>query len=276
MLGDTLPWVRDFYRTGHQYRRAFGRTPSLLFPRTFNEKVRRTKLLNRDRRLPLRADKIAVKQFVEQKLGPEWITQTLWYGDALPPLSGRNWPLPYVLKASHGSGMNLFIRTEADIDWPRIERLCTEWLNETSYGKYGGEWLYSKIRPRLLVEPFFGTDGILPLDYKLWTFKGEVAFIQVDTDREHGHKRTMFDLDWNLLPFTTAYEMDPRDIPRPASLRQMIDAAEILSERMPFVRVDFYEIDGNPRFGEMTFYPDSGVARFIPAEFDRKYGDLWR
>jgi hypothetical protein len=271
----TIPWLRDFHLTRQQYQSAFGRTPSLLFPKTFNEKVRRAKLFNRDRRLPLRVDKIAVKQFVEQKLGQEWVTQTLWYGDALPPLPERNWSLPYVLKASHGSRMNLFIRTEADIDWPHAERLCTKWLNET-WGDWGGEWVYSKIRPRLLVEPFFGTSGALPVDYKLWTFSSHVKFIQVDTDREHAHKRTMFDLDWNRLPFTTDYEKDPRDIPQPASLRQMIAAAKILSEGMPFVRIDLYDIDGKPRFGEMTFYPDSGTAPFMPAEFDRKVGDLWR
>ena len=55
----------------------------------------------------------------------------------------------------------------------------------------------------------------------------------------------------------------------------MIQAAEILSEDISFVRVDFYEINNLPRFGEMTFYPESGWGKFMPPEFDRKIGELW-
>jgi hypothetical protein len=34
----------------------------------------------------------------------------------------------------------------------------------------------------------------------------------------------------------------------------MIEAAEILAEDLPFVRIDFYEVGNVPKFGEMTFY----------------------
>ena len=37
----------------------------------------------------------------------------------------------------------------------------------------------------------------------------------------------------------------------------MIQAAEILAEDFPFVRVDFYEVGNVPKFGEMSFYPES-------------------
>jgi hypothetical protein len=56
----------------------------------------------------------------------------------------------------------------------------------------------------------------------------------------------------------------------------MISAADSLSVGLSFVRVDLYEIDSKPRFGEMTFYPGSGEESFVPPEYDRKIGDLWR
>ena len=56
----------------------------------------------------------------------------------------------------------------------------------------------------------------------------------------------------------------------------MIRAAETLSEGMSFVRVDFYEINGSPRFGEMTFYPSGGLGCFDPPEYDIIVGEHWR
>jgi hypothetical protein len=84
----------------------------------------------------------------------------------------------------------------------------------------------------------------------------------------------MFDRDWNRLPFTTGYPVDDKEIARPTSLAQMIYAAEVLSESMPFVRADFYDIAGRPVFGELTYYPDSGTARFEPPEYDQRVGAI--
>ena len=55
----------------------------------------------------------------------------------------------------------------------------------------------------------------------------------------------------------------------------MREAAERLGAEFDFVRVDFYEIDGQPFFGEMTFYPDSGLGTFTPTAFDLTLGALW-
>jgi hypothetical protein len=274
-IADACPRLRDLIRTRRQYRQHFGQTPSLLFPKTFNEKIQWRKVFDRNPLLPLLADKVLVKDFVTARLGSDWVTATLWRGPKLPPRAERNWPLPYVLKANHGSGMNYFVRSQEEIDWPRMEQLSEKWLGEV-YGTWGCEWAYYSIKPQLLVEPFFGKDGVLPEDYKFWTFNGRVEFIQVDTDRESAHKRTMFDRSWKRLPFTIQYEMDQREIPRPTSLSQMISAADSLSVGLSFVRVDLYEIDSKPRFGEMTFYPGSGEESFVPPEYDRKIGDLWR
>jgi TupA-like ATPgrasp len=274
MVGKALPRLKDYIRIRAGFKGNHGVAPNILFPKTFGEKTQHRKLFDRDPRLPQRADKILVKDFVRAKLGDGWTTPTLWYGTELPSLSERTWPIPFVVKGSHGSGMNVFVRDKPH--WASIEPLCQKWTSEL-YGDWGCEWLYSKIQPRLLVEPFVGELTQLPVDYKFWTFHGRVEIINVHTDRETGHKSTMLDRNWNLLPFTSNidYPIDFRDIPRPTSLETMIDAAEILSEGVSFVRVDLYEINSLPRFGELTYYPDSGWSRFNPPEFDRKVGGLW-
>jgi len=55
----------------------------------------------------------------------------------------------------------------------------------------------------------------------------------------------------------------------------MIAIAEEIGKRLPFCRVDFYELDGKARFGEITIYANSGLAAFDPPEYDRILGDLF-
>jgi len=235
----------------------------------------RRKVFDRDPRLPIFADKIAVKEFVASRIGAEFVTPTLWHGDQLPALESRNWPLPFVLKANNGSGTNIFVRDYSDIDWPKIELKCKKWL-ETSHAKWAGEWVYEKIRPELLIEPYIGDSNSLPVDYKLFIFSGKVHYIEVDTDRETVHKRTFFDRHWNRMEFSMGYPIDPKRIEPPNSLLQMIDLGEKLGDGLDFVRIDFYEIRNIPKFGEMTFYPDAGIGKFSPDNYDYEFGDLWK
>lgn len=53
----------------------------------------------------------------------------------------------------------------------------------------------------------------------------------------------------------------------------MIELAESLSKDIPFIRVDFYEVNGKIYFGELTFYPASGFDRFTPEHWDYRFGN---
>jgi hypothetical protein len=59
------------------------------------------------------------------------------------------------------------------------------------------------------------------------------------------------------------------------SLERVLSAAERLPEGLPFVRVEFYEVDSRPLFSETTFYPGSGLEVFGPRNFDLVPG-AWR
>jgi hypothetical protein len=274
-LGRLLPRVRDFRQSRRGYRYHFGRSPSLFFPKTFNEKLQRRKIADHDPRLVLCADKVLVKDFVDSRLGFGWITPTLWHGAQLPQKRERNWPLPFLIKANHGCAMNIFVRSVAELDWTTIEAEAAKWLS-TDFSNLGGEWCYRPIKRQLLVEPFIGPMHELPNDFKFLVFDGRTEFIQVNTDRSRSLNVTMFDREWNRLPVKLLpHEIKPNEITPPSSLKEMIAAAECLGRDMLFVRVDFYEIEGRPRFGEMTFYPNSGFKAFDPPEFDRILGDLW-
>ena len=53
----------------------------------------------------------------------------------------------------------------------------------------------------------------------------------------------------------------------------MIEYSSILSKGVPFVRVDWYEVDGEPVFGEMTFTPGGGFMQFHSMAYLEELGD---
>lgn len=255
--------------------RAYGKIPNLKSPRTFSEKVQYRKIYCQTQRMSTAADKVLVKDLVRAALGDDWVIPTIWSGTKLPPKALRVWIPPYVIKANNGSGSNIFVRNKTDENWNYIDSLCRQWLH-TCYGKALRENIYSTIRPQIIVEPYIGDVSTLPLDYKFYVFSGRVEFVHVDTDRELSHKRVFFDRDWRKLPFTYTFPAGNNEIPRPPTLEKMISAAEKLGSDFDFVRVDLYEIDGRPYFGEMTFLPDSGLGAFNPPDTNRSWGEYWK
>jgi hypothetical protein len=276
-LLDTLPErLRIAVAASWTYRRKMGHWPNLIAPRDFSELIQLRKICDRDPRLPLYADKLRVKDHIRDRLGEDWLIPTLWSGQTLPPLTERHWPVPYVIKANNGCARNIFIREPvAAGDWPAIEATCIDWMH-SAYGRSWGEWLYGQIVPCLLIEPLICPELPNPLDYKFWVFHGRVECIYVVSDRHLGAKVTFFSRDWQRLAVKVGNPTDERDIASPASLGKMIEAAEMLAGDLPFLRVDFYEVEDRPLFGEMTFYPSSGYDRYYPAAFGHHLLQLWR
>jgi len=248
-----------FWRHGH--------LPDLQSPRGFTEHVQVRKLHDRDLRLPLYADKVAVKEFVAHSIGDDWVIPTLWHGTYLP--SRPEWPLPFVLKARHGCNQTIFVHSEP-ANWQRIMRKTNRWL-ASEYGGWLDEWLYALIPRGLLVEPFIGEGRSLPVDYKFYVFGGRVEFVQVHLDRAGDHRWILFDRCWQRVS-SRASVADP--LP-PINLARMTEAAEMLGKGFDFVRVDLYEVNRKPLFGEMTFYPGSGLDRFDPVSLDNLIGSHW-
>lgn len=111
-------------------------------------------------------------------------------------------------------------------------------------------------------------------DYKFMCFHGKVACSFVCSDRFHGDglKVTFFDRDWNVLPFERHYPKSQVPISKPINYDKMIAFSEKLSQGTPFVRVDFYEIDGQLYFGEIIFFPGGEFEEFTPESVDKELG----
>lgn len=235
-------------------------------PLLFTEWVQHRKLHDRDPRLPALADKLRVKDFVTERLGAGWVTSTLWRGQSLPVEPA--WDFPYVVKSRHGCGHTFVVRDPAG--HAAAVRQSRRWM-QRSYGAWLDEWLYGEIERGLLVEPFIGQERSLPVDYKVFVFGGQARFVQVHLGRGEEHRWIVFDTQWRRVS-PPSQDTDP---PAPQSLGAMLRAAERLSEGFCFVRADFYDLDGKARFGELTFYPGSGLERVEPPRLDLLMGLLW-
>ena len=67
--------------------------------------------------------------------------------------------------------------------------------------------------------------------------------------------------------------MSGKVIPKPMNFEEMKQIASKLSEGIPHVRVDLYNVNGQIFFGEMTFFHHGGVTPFYPETWDGIFGD---
>lgn len=88
------------------------------------------------------------------------------------------------------------------------------------------------------------------------------------------HHANYYDTNGNLLTFgEKCFKPDPGYIIElPNNLKEMIALAERLTKNEPFLRVDFYNVNGRILFGELTFYPTSGLGKWTTEEADMKIG----
>lgn len=253
------------FRINLTYFWRHGRWPKLAAPSLFTELVQLRKLIDRDPRMPAMADKLAVKAVVAERLGQAWVVPTLWSGETLPERS--RWAAPIVVKARHGCKQNAFVRGP-DARWAQIRARTAGWMREP-YGGWLDEWLYAHIDRGLLVEPFVGNGRTLPVDYKFYVFDGRATHVQVHLDRATDHRWWVYDTDWRALSARAPA------IGRPSALSAMIAAAEEMARGFSFARVDFYQPATQPLFGEICFYPGSGLDPFDPPALDAEMGRLW-
>lgn len=254
-------------RIGLTYAFRHRRLPDLDAAPRFTEMVQRRKLFDRDSRQTVLIDKIAAKDLAEAQLGCEWVTPTLWTGRNLPEVPP--FASPSMVKARHGCNQYRALRCPQDMPaWRALEKLTARWVARP-YGGWLDEWAYEHVPRGLLAEPLLGDGYELPIDYKIYVFGGRATHVQVHVGRAKHHRWVLHDRDFRQL-------VAMKDSPAaPQSLGAMLDAAETLAAEHEFLRVDFYEIDGRPRFGEFCLYPGSGLDPFAADWIDLELGALW-
>ena len=129
---------------------------------------------------------------------------------------------------------------------------------------------YKNVKSLITCEEYLEYQEGNLFDYKYFCFNGKAEFIRVVSDREIEAKSNFYNLEWNYIPLRTKLKNSSKQFTRPINLEKMNELANILSKEYPFVRVDFYNINGRIIFGELTFTPGGGVSKFRPLDMDYK------
>lgn len=242
----------------------FKRFLNLNNPETLNEKILWLKF-NTYWKNPLIkqcADKYRVREYLEEK----------GYGDLLNPIIGvyddvekKDWdslPQKFAIKFNVGCGKNIIVKDKMEIDIPQIKKEIQGWFGLNYWQAYS-EMQYKDVKPYVIIEKYLASsDGELPEDYKFFCMNGKCVTVMICKDRVIGERARYFFLDreWNLLPYTQEALDSPNEyIPKPEKAFEAMQMAEKLAKEFPFVRVDFYIVNNQIYFGELTFTPAAGM-----------------
>lgn len=258
------------------YRVYMGKPLNLDNPKTFNEKLQWLKLHNRKPEMTTMVDKFAVKEYIAEKIGEEYVIPTLGVWDRFEDIDFESLPEQFVLKCTHDSGGLVICRDKNKLDKSTAKKKIEKSLKRNYYCNTK-EWPYKNVKPRIIAEKFIEDETGGLVDYKFFCFDGVVDSVMICLDRHIGDpKFYFFDEDWNLKRLNIRGKEAPADftVRKPDCIDEMFAIAKRLSVGHPFIRVDLYECSGKIYFGELTFYPDSGFDSNLLSETDVYFGKL--
>ena len=270
-----LHWLPDEAYLKLVYRGRLGKKLNLENPKSFNEKLQWLKLHDRNPLYSTLVDKYRVKQWVADKIGPEYVTETYATWDHAEDIDISSLPDRFVLKTNHDSGGVAICRDKSSFDLESARAYLGKRLS-ASYFWSGREWPYKNVKPLIFAEQYLdpadGSDD-LP-DYKLYHFNTGHIVSCAMTERftNSGYTATYFDEDWSRLPFSDKGHSVRPDIPVPDSFEEMKRLSDRLAGNFPFVRTDFYVSGSRLILGEMTFYSASGFEDWEPSDWDERLG----
>lgn len=271
-----IPRMSDEEYIRRMWRVRMGYELDLENPRTFNEKLQWLKLYDRNPLYTTMVDKVAAKDYVAGIIGEEHIIPTLGVWNDPDEIDFDALPEQFVLKCNHNSGLGMCIcKDKSKLDIKRVKAELRKGLKQ-DYWIFGREWPYKNVPRKILAERYM-EDDVSEYerlnDYKVYTFNGKARVVGIYTDRDKYTKQEFFDADFNHLNFTWGYPHCDRLPCKPRKFKVMLDLAETLSQNIPQLRCDFYEVDNEVYFGELTFFDGGGFDHIEPPEWDGKMGD---
>ncbi len=244
-------------------------------PISLNEKMQWLKLYGHPEQYTEFTDKYAVRKYVAKKVGDQYLNELYGVYENENEINFGLLPHKFALKATHGSGWNIFCRDKDNFDTESARKQLGEWLRRSWY-RPGGEPNYKNIPHRIncehLIEDEHRKDVLV--DYKIFCFHGQVKLVWV-TERSP-YKPTVqnfYDPEWVPCPITYIYHNAPFEYEKPENFEKMKEIAEVLAKDFLFVRVDLFDVNSRVIFGELTFYSGGGYSKFIPIEWDYKLGE---
>ena len=219
------------------------------------------------------AGRVGVREYLTSLGHEDLLVPVLGIYDDFDDIDFDSLPKSFVIKTSHSSQWNLIVRDKANLDIPKARKQFKKWLRK-DYGKYTVERHYSPIKPQIVIEEFLGDPSTLPTEYKIHVFNGVAKNLYVVTGRGTDIRYTQLYIDWTPFDGSQFNGWKKADVTpaRPPHFDKMVALAEELCKPFPFVRADFYEVDGKIYFSEMTFTPAKGTLILDDDQADFEMG----
>ena len=261
-----------------KFRLMMGEKLDLNNPKTFNQKLQWLKLYNRKPEYTTMVDKYAVKEYVANIIGEEHIIPTLGVWNSTDEIDWDALPNQFVLKTTHGGGGCdvIICKDKATFDKDAAKEKLNKSLKSDIYYNFR-EWPYKNVPKRIIAEKFMTNNGKDLEDYKIHCFNGEPKFILVCSNRYGGGAMIddFYTPEWELMDVRRpGHPKSEKASKAPEHLKQMLELSRILTKEIPFLRTDFYIIDNKIYFGELTFFPASGMSKYQPEEWDLHFGEM--
>lgn len=281
-------FLSDKNRIQRQFRRAHGYDLNLEYPKTLNEKIQWFKLNERTPKHTLYADKFKVREIYEKKYGKDLVIPLIFHTSKWKDIKKENMPdYPFIIKPNHGFGSYHIIEDKNKVNWDKIRTDCRYWLSQNYYN-FSREWQYKNIKPRrILIEKLLiCKNGGIPTNFRVHCMHGRVEVIALSiyqsndtvkyTNQKYSRNWELLNIDWAAKGTDLTKIRDESPLPKPASLAKMIEIAEDRAKEFKYVRVDFYDVDGQLYLGETTFHDGGGNEIISPFSWDEKLGALIR
>lgn len=259
-----------------RYKEIVGEEMSMTHPVTYSQKIQWLKLYDPN---PLRSqltDKVAVRSWVKEKIGDEFLIPVYGVYEKFDDIDFDSLPESFVMKTNHSSGWNIVVKDKRKLNKRKARKQMNKWLS-MKYGFWTEyEPHYNSIKPKILIEKYMEDASGNLTDYKFLCFDGKAEYVWVDFDRFSNHKRNVYNMKWELQPWSQFTYENYRGggVQLPPNFELMHRIANNLSDGFIHVRVDLYNVDGKIYFGEMTFTNGSGFEQLYPKEYEKKIGDL--
>ncbi len=245
-------------------------------PKTFNEKIMWMKLYYQNPLITRCADKFAVKDYVAEVIGPQYVVPNIGSWDDPDDIDFDALPDRFALKVNWSSGYNIICSDKSALDVEKTRQTLKKWMKPDRNAYYQFfNWGFKHMKPVIFAEEYLEQVDKQVYDYKFFVCNGKVKMMFIATDRAGVNQLThdFFTPDFQPLPITYGgiRHADPLP-PKPRNYEKMIQLAEKLAKPFPFCRVDFYETGDDVFLGEMTFYPGGGILPFEPESWDLELG----
>lgn len=272
-----IDWIRGAPKLHRRFFRNHGYQLNLENPQTFSEKVQWRKLYDKNSIFSALSNKYLVREYIADRLGhdraQELLVPLLQYSKDPDRIYFEALPAQFVLKATHGSGMNLIVEDRSKLDHAATRALMKRWLN-THYGLRDHEWNYTKTEKGILAETFIANSDKL-IDIRLYFFDGKMQFFSTRKARGESFAFAFFNADKKRLNVGYQGKQVDMEVVPISNLDEMVELGKILAEQMDFVRVDFLCTPERFYIGELTQHPNSGSVPFDPQSFDKVLGSYW-